>query len=142
MLKRKGWRVKSSGYDSRFYVHGDGSTLEVEVKKERKTDKRYWHIEHNGKHIDKGSRDSAREVIGDIMERLKKERIARELVKLAREIGSAKRPQKGEEVYAEYDEDSGEYCVFGTESGFAYESYSSMRQAERAAERMNKRNRI
>lgn len=41
------------------------------------------------------------------------------------------------EFYAELDEESGFYCVFGDESGFAYESYASEQEAKEAAERKN-----
>jgi len=32
------------------------------------------------------------------------------------------------------------YVVFGVDSGFGYESYSSEREAEKEAKKMNKRN--
>ena len=41
------------------------------------------------------------------------------------------------EFYASYDEESGGWCVFGTESGFAYESYSDPEQATERAADMN-----
>jgi len=41
--------------------------------------------------------------------------------------------------FAEYDDDSQSYCVFhtGLNSGRAYSSFSSMREAERDAEQRN-----
>lgn len=42
------------------------------------------------------------------------------------------------EFYAELDEGSGFYCVFGDESGFAYESYADEQEAKGAADRKNK----
>jgi len=43
--------------------------------------------------------------------------------------------------FAEYDEESGAYCVFHTDikSGFAYASYSTMMEAERDADSRNNR---
>lgn len=45
---------------------------------------------------------------------------------------------KNGEFYAEFDEDSGSHCVFGTESGFAYECCGDETEAERKAEEMNR----
>ena len=39
--------------------------------------------------------------------------------------------------YAELDEDSGLYCVFGDNSGFAYSTYSSIEEAKEAAAKKN-----
>lgn len=39
-------------------------------------------------------------------------------------------PVPGEEKYADYDEDTALYCVFGLESGFAYSSWASLADAE------------
>lgn len=41
--------------------------------------------------------------------------------------------------YAEWDDDSGLYCCFGDNSGFAYSSYSNMNEAERDADKRNAR---
>ncbi len=41
-----------------------------------------------------------------------------------------------DDFYPEFDEETGLYCVFGTESGFAYNAYSSMKEAEKEASRM------
>lgn len=43
------------------------------------------------------------------------------------------------EFYAEYDDAYGEWCVFGTESGFCYETAYDERQAEEMAEEMNRK---
>lgn len=51
---------------------------------------------------------------------------------------ASKLDAKGE-YYAEYDEDVGEWCVFGTESGFCYATFMSQRQAEDYADEMNSR---
>ena len=43
------------------------------------------------------------------------------------------------EYFADYDEDSGSYCVFHTDfrQGIAFSSWASMAQAERDAEERN-----
>ena len=38
--------------------------------------------------------------------------------------------------YADFDEESGMWCVFGTESGFAYYSYADKESADERAEAM------
>ncbi len=40
--------------------------------------------------------------------------------------------------YAELDEDTGDFCVFGDNSGFAYASFASLPQAQEEADKMNK----
>ena len=47
-------------------------------------------------------------------------------------------PIKGEEVYADYDEQTAMYCVFGIESGFAYSSHASEEDANLAAKSRQK----
>lgn len=42
-----------------------------------------------------------------------------------------------QEYYADYDEDTAFYCVFGTEDGKAYASYAAECQARSKAEEMN-----
>lgn len=44
---------------------------------------------------------------------------------------------KDTEYYADFDEGTGLYCVFGDETGHAYASYASPEEAEREAKRMN-----
>lgn len=39
--------------------------------------------------------------------------------------------------YHELDEETGDFCVFGDESGFAYASYSNEPEAKAKAEEMN-----
>jgi hypothetical protein len=53
----------------------------------------------------------------------------REAIKLDREFEDP--------FYAELDEDTNLYCVFGVQSGFAYASYADMTEAEREANRRN-----
>jgi hypothetical protein len=71
------------------------------------------------------------------------DRIAEELVRLASQINREamlpKNPHKKEEVYADYDEDTDMWCVFGSDSGFVYASYGSESRAEREADRLNKK---
>lgn len=43
------------------------------------------------------------------------------------------------EFYSELDEESELYCVFGSDSGFAYASYASEEEAERDANTRNER---
>jgi hypothetical protein len=44
------------------------------------------------------------------------------------------KPNPNDQFYADYDEESCAYCVFGTESGFAYASYATQEEAEMDAE--------
>jgi hypothetical protein len=39
--------------------------------------------------------------------------------------------------YAELDEETGDFCVFGDNSGFAYASFASFPQAQESADEMN-----
>lgn len=41
------------------------------------------------------------------------------------------------EIYADYDEETGNYLVLGSESGFAYSSWSDKQEAENEAIKMN-----
>ena len=43
--------------------------------------------------------------------------------------------------YVEYDEETGLYCVFGTESGFAYYSFASQADAEECMKKNSQFNR-
>lgn len=45
------------------------------------------------------------------------------------------------EFYAELDEETGDFCVFGDNSGFAYRSCASLPEAEKEADEMNERKR-
>jgi hypothetical protein len=40
------------------------------------------------------------------------------------------KPIAGEEKYADFDEDTGLYCVFGLISGFAYSSWATLTSAQ------------
>ena len=46
------------------------------------------------------------------------------------------KPKKGEEAYAEWDEEFEWYGVFGVDSGFCYASFGSKEEAEKYAENM------
>lgn len=46
---------------------------------------------------------------------------------------------KNGDFYADYDASSGLWCVFGTESGFAYGSYASEEEANEKARKHSKR---
>jgi len=56
----------------------------------------------------------------------------------ARVETAARSNGKDTEFYAEKDEDTGDWCVFGDNTGKAYESYSSKAQAEARAKERNK----
>lgn len=43
-----------------------------------------------------------------------------------------------DQFYADYDENSQLYCVFGTETGKAYSSYASQEEAEEDAKKRNR----
>ena len=45
---------------------------------------------------------------------------------------------KDRDFYAEWDEDTQLYGVFGTESGFCYATYSNPSEAEETAKQMRK----
>lgn len=42
------------------------------------------------------------------------------------------KPIKGEEKYVDLDEDTLLWCIFGSDSGFAYKSFASKLDAQRA----------
>jgi len=66
-------------------------------------------------------------------------RLARKLVKLAKELTSyGRRPTDPEDVYVDEDEDSGMWAVFGLDSGFAYSTHADEYDAERAAKKLQK----
>ena len=44
------------------------------------------------------------------------------------------RPTPGESRYAEFDEETGYWSVFGSNSGFCYSQHGSKEEAERAAD--------
>jgi hypothetical protein len=48
---------------------------------------------------------------------------------------------KAGEFYEDFDEESGLWCVFGSETGHAYASYSDEEEARSKAEEMNSRKR-
>ena len=43
------------------------------------------------------------------------------------------KPISGEAKYVDFDEDTGLWCVFGLESGFAYSSWASESDAKRGS---------
>lgn len=48
------------------------------------------------------------------------------------EYYSQLKPIIGEELYVDFDDDTGYWCVFGSDSGFAYSSWESVEQANEA----------
>lgn len=52
---------------------------------------------------------------------------------MSTEVQLAKlKPKPGEERYVDFDADTALWCVFGTESGFAYSSHASEEDAKQA----------
>ncbi len=47
--------------------------------------------------------------------------------------------KKDDDFYAEYDEETGLYCVFGNNTGFAYASYADKGEAQEHANLKNER---